>query len=587
MRRLIEDFAIIGDLHTGALVGKDGNIDWLCLPQFDSDAAFCALLGTEENGRWSLAPLQDVVGVRRQYREDSLILETTMRTQCGSVKIIDFMPPRRDGPALVRIVRGVAGSVTMQSRLSCRFAYGRMPPWIRGSEDRFTFAIGPDAITLRSNIPLERDASDLCARFDVTEGQDVTFLFQFHAARGRAPRRRDPHALMDETERFWKDWTSRCSYSGPYRPTVLRSLITLKALIFAPSGGSVAALTTSLPEQLNGQSNWDYRYAWIRDSAFSLEALVNGGYRDEAQAWRDWLIRVLAGEPGKLQIMYSVEGTRRLEEYEANWLRGYEGSTPVRVGNQAYEQFQLGVYGHLMQAIFTAHDRAGVRIDGQTWAMLSRLVEHVALIWREPDAGIWEYREKPAFYTTSRVMAWVALNFALRAVEREGYDGPADRWRRVRDEIAQEVSQRAFNYHRNAFVQSYGSNDLDASILLMPLVGFLPIDDERYKNTLAAIERELCVDGFVMRDSRHARPPTEGAFLACNMWLVENYAMTGRIDEARALFERAAGIANDVGLLAEEYDVRFRRQVGNFPQTFSHATLVNAATRIAQIESVQ
>lgn len=585
MRRLIEDYAFISDMHTGALVAKDGNIDWLCLPRFDSDAAFCALLGAEENGRWSLAPVHDVLSSERRYRGDSLIVETTMRTQDGSVTITDFMPRRKDYPTIVRLVEGLSGTVAMQTRIACRFAYGRMPPWIRRSGDHFALSIGPDAITVRGDVPLDLDAPDLRGDFDVAAGQAVGFLFQFHAADERGPRQADPRELLRETEQFWSDWCGKCAYQGPYRDAVVRSLIALKGLIYAPSGGSVAALTTSLPEQLAGPLNWDYRYAWIRDSAFSVDALVNGGYYDEARAWRDWLLRVLAGEPGRLQIMYSVEGNRRLQEYEADWLRGYEGSTPVRVGNAAYEQFQLGIYGHLMQAIFTAHDQGGVRIDDQAWAMLRRVIEHVTEVWHEPDSGIWEYREKQAFYTTSRVMAWVAMDFAVRAVEERGYEGPADRWRRQRDEIAEEVSQRAFNYHRNAFVESYGSNDLDASVLLMPLVGFLSIDDERYKATLEAIERELCIDGFLMRDSRHANGPTEGAFIPCNMWLVENYAMAGRLDEARALFERVVGIANDVGLLAEEYDVRFRRQVGNFPQTFSHATLVNAATRIAKTQA--
>ncbi|MGH7683639.1 MAG: glycoside hydrolase family 15 protein, partial [Vulcanimicrobiaceae bacterium] len=481
MRRLIEDYAFISDMHTGALVGNDGSIDWLCLPRFDSDAAFCALLGTEENGRWSLAPSGEVVLVERQYRGDSLILETTMHTKEGSVTIVDFMPRRKDGPTLVRLVRGLSGKVAMHTKIACRFSYGRIPPWIRPSGDHFALTVGPDAVTLRSSVPLEFDVPDLRADFDVAEGDEVSFLFQFHSSRDRGPRERDANELLDETEQFWNDWSGKCSYRGPYRRAVVRSLVTLKGLIYAPSGGSAAALTTSLPEQLAGPSNWDYRYAWIRDSAFTVDALVNGGYHEEARAWRDWLLRVLAGEPGRLQIMYSVEGNRRLEEHEADWLLGYEGSAPVRVGNAAYEQFQLGIYGHLMQAIFTAHDTGGVSIDDGAWAMLRRLVEHVIEVWRQPDDGIWEYREKPAFYTTSRVMAWVALDFAVRAVEEQGYDGPADRWRRERDEIAEEVSQRAFNYHRNAFVESYGSNDLDASLLLMPLVGFIKIDDKRYK----------------------------------------------------------------------------------------------------------
>lgn len=591
MRRYIEDFAMIGDLHTGALVSSGGDIDWLCLPQFDSDAAFCALLGDETNGRWSLRPAQPIVSSQRRYRGDTLVLETTLRTQEGSVRLVDFMPPRKEGPTIVRIVQGVSGDVPMETRIACRFAYGTIPPWIHHRGDHLALTVGPDAITLRGDAELQIEDQDVVGRFRIGEGQTAGFVFQWHDAHDRGPRRRDPLDLLEETERYWNEWTSSCTYEGPYREHVLRSLVALKGLIFAPSGGSVAALTTSLPEQLGGAANWDYRFSWIRDSAFTIEALVAGGYHAEARAWRDWLLRVLAGEPQRLQIMYSVVGNRRLEEYEAEWLAGYEGSKPVRIGNQAYKQFQLGIYGHLMQAIFAAHGKAGIRIDDQAWAMLRRLVEHIATVWRNPDSGIWEYRDSPRHYTISRVMAWEALQIAIHAIEEDGYEGPLERWRATRDAISTEIHERGFDLHRNAFVESYGSNHLDAALLLMPLVGFIAIDDERWKATLAAIERELCIDGFVMRDARHVQVglggeahPAEGAFLACNMWLVENYAMAGRVDEAKALFERVAGIANDVGLLAEEYDVRFRRQAGNFPQTFSHATLVNAAVRIAAVE---
>jgi GH15 family glucan-1,4-alpha-glucosidase len=589
MRRAIEDYALISDLHTGALVSTRGSIDFLCLPQFDSDAAFCALLGDEENGCWSLAPVHAVVSTQHEYREDSLVLETTMRTQTGSVKIIDFMPQRRDGPTVVRIVRGLAGTVTMHTRIVCRFAYGSMPPWIHRTGDHVAFTIGPDAIALRSDVELEIDENNVNATFDVREGSSVGFIFQWHDAPLEAPPKRDANDLLRETDEYWRDWAGRCTYDGPYRAQVRRSLITLKALIYQPSGGSVAALTTSLPERLGAGDNWDYRFSWIRDSAFTVDALVNGGYDDEARAWRDWLLRVLAGEPQRLQIMYSIDGNRRLKEYEADWLRGYEGSKPVHIGNEAYEQFQLGIYGHLMQAIFTAHDQANIPIDEQAWARLTLLLDHVCDVWRDPDSGIWEYRESVRHYTISRVMAWVALQFGVQAIEREGYAGTLERWRSVRDEIAAEVRAHAFNERRNAFTQFYGSNDLDASLLLMPLVNFIDIADPQWQGTLRAIEDELCIDGFVIRDSRHIEShrggpqPTEGAFLACNMWLVENYAMAGRKDEAKALFERVLNIANDVGLLAEEYDVRFRRQVGNFPQTFSHATLVNAAVRLSKV----
>ena len=591
MRRFIEDFAMIGDLHTAALISRDGNLDWLCLPRFDSDAAFCALLGTPENGRWSMAPVDEIVAIERRYEPNTLILETTIRTRSGVVRLLDFMPRRKDGPMVVRIVRGISGTVAMETRIGCRFSYGRIPPWLQRRGDHVAMTIGADGIALRSSVELQIEPPDVVARFAVSKGKTETFVFEWHDSSRRAPRARDAVKLLDETRARWRRWAAHCDYKGTHRREVLRSLITLRALIYDPTGGSVAAPTTSLPERLGGSSNWDYRYSWIRDSAFTVAALISCGYHRQAESWRDWLLRVLAGAPERLQIMHSITGERRLEEFEADWLGGYEGSKPVRIGNQAYMQFQLGIYGHLMQAIFAAH-KQGLRINEQAWARLTRLIEHVAAVWQQPDSGIWEYRSRQEHYTLSRVMAWVAMDIAVRAVTEEGYEGPADRWQSVRDEIAAEIHERAFNYRRNAFVEFYGSDDLDASLLLMPLFGFLPIDDDRWKGTLEAIERELCIDGFVMRDSRHVQTgalsgavPTEGAFVACNMWLVENYAMAGRLAEARALFSRVLGIANDVGLLAEEYDVRFRRQVGNFPQTFSHATLINAALRLRKAES--
>ena len=591
MPRLIEDYGLIGDLHTAALVSRQGTIEWLCVPRFDSDSVFAALLGTSDNGSWSLAPVADVRASSRSYRRDSLVLETTMECDGGTVKVIDFMPRREDAPTVVRIVEGVAGSVEMRTRVACRFAFGSLPPWTRHLGDAITMTIGSDALAVRASIPLEIEPPDVRALFTVRAGEKVTFVLQWFPSHYPPPEAVDAHELLAQTESKWREWTKTCPCEGRFRESVTRSLITLKALMYEPTGGSVAAVTTSIPEDPGSDSNWDYRFSWIRDSAFTIDALVGGGYHEEALAWRDWLLRMLGGEPGRLQIMYSVGGDRRLAEYEADWLSGFENSKPVRIGNAAHTQFQLGIYGHLMQAIYTAHEKAGIQIDTEAWAMLSKLIEHVCEVWKLPDSGIWEYRQKPAYYTVSRVMAWVAMNYAVRAVE-EGYDGPIERWRAVRDEIHDEVCERAFHRQRRAFVQSYGSESIDASVLLIPITGFLPADDPRVVQTIATIEEELMIDGFVMRDSRHVardpsgnRRPTEGAFLACNMWLVQNYVFAGRLDDARNLLARVLAVANDIGLFAEEFDVRIGSMVGNFPQTFSHATFVNAALTLLDAEA--
>jgi GH15 family glucan-1,4-alpha-glucosidase len=590
MRRFIEDFGLIGDLHTAALVSQDGSIEWFCAPRFDSDGPFMSLLGGPENGSWTLAPVKAIVSSQRRYRGNTLVLETTLRCEDGTVRLIDFMPRRDQQPTLVRIVEGVEGNVEMQCRIACRFSYGSLPPWTRKLGDTLAMTIGSDALTLHSSIEHELEDSDACAHFSIRPRKRTTFVLQWHASHERPPRARNAEMLLRKTEAEWRRWSARCKYRGLHRESVLRSVITLKALIFEPTGGSTAAVTTSLPEDLGGSSNWDYRYSWLRDSAFTVDALVGCGYHAEARAWRDWLLRVLGGEPGRLQIMYAVNGDRRLPEWQTE-LAGYEGSRPVRAGNDAYRQFQLGIYGHVMQAVFTAHAGARVKIDDQAWAMLSRLIEHVCDTWQAPDSGIWEYRDEEQHYTTSRVMAWVALDCALKLVESDGYAAPKTRWTEARNNIHAEVCERAFSRKRGAFVQSYECDDLDASVLLIPLVEFLPADDQRVRSTLQAIEDELMIEGFVMRDSRHVEPrgaggrPTEGAFLACNMWMVENYVLAGRLQAAQDLFERVAGIASDLGLLSEQYDVRYRRLVGNFPQTFSHATLVNAAVRLSEATS--
>ena len=514
-----------------------------------------------------------------------------MRCETGSVRIVDFMPRRIDNPTIVRIVEGIDGTVEMESLVACRFAFGSLPPWTRRLGDAITMTIGPDALALRGSVEFDIVPPDVRARFSVAAGKKAAFVLHWFPSHLPPPDAVDPFDLEKRTEAAWRNWIKDAVCPGRYSEQILRSLIVLKALTYEPTGGCVAAPTTSLPEDVGGDMNWDYRFAWIRDSAFAIDALVQCGLREEALAWRDWLLRMLGGEPGRLQIMYSVGGDRYLPEYEASWLRGFEDSKPVRIGNAAHVQFQLGIYGHLMQAIFTAHDRADIGIDSEAWAMLSKLVEHVCKVWTLRDSGIWEYRETPEYFTSSRVMAWVALDRAVRAIE-EGYDGPLERWKNVRDEIHAEVCDRGFSHARKAFVQSYGSQSLDASVLLLPIVGFLPATDPRMVQTIATLERELMIEGFIMRDSRHVErdpsgnlKPLEGAFLACNSWLVQCYILAGRLEEARDLLERMIAIGNDVGLYAEEYDVRLKAMVGNFPQTFSHATFVNAAMMLLAAEA--
>lgn len=579
IRPLIEDLALIGDLHTAALVSRQGTIEWLCLPHFDSGACFAALLGDERNGCWTLAPKEPAVAVARRYRDQTLVLETTLQTQSGEVRVIDFMPRRIRAPVVIRIVEGLSGSVTMRTQIAHRFEYGSLPPWVQRRDEALTFTVGENATVLRSSIELQVDGPDAVAEFAIAAGESASFVLQWYPSYEDPPGALDARQTLEETEELWRAWAGRCRYRGPYRDAVVRSLITLKALTYEPSGGCVAAPTTSLPERLGGDRNWDYRYAWIRDSALTIEALVTGGYDEDARAWRDWLLRVLAGAPEQLQIMYTITGAQRIDEYFLDALPGYEGSRPVRIGNAAYRQFQLGMYGHLMDAAVMAR-AAGIEIDPAAWQMLVKLLQFVNKHWRDPDYGIWELRRRPRRYTTSAVMAWVAFDRAIAVAQASDRDCPIDQWRATRASIADEICKCGFSKRRGAFVQSYGSKKLDASLLLIPMVGFLPASDERVAGTLAAIERELLFDGLVLRSSRSiARngEPNEGAFIACNLWLVQNYAMIGRMEEATALFERLLGLANDVGLLSEEYDVVRQRLVGNFPQTFSHAVLVNTA----------
>jgi GH15 family glucan-1,4-alpha-glucosidase len=587
--RQIEDFALIGDLHTAALVSRGGAIEWLCVPRFDSPSAFASLLGDRNNGCWTLAPRDGVLESHWRYMPGTLVLENTLRTQSGSIQIIDFMPRREDTPTIVRIVKGVEGSVAMSMQLVCRFSYGYLAPWTRWIGEALTMTVGANAVALRSTIELRTDGPDTYAEFTIDPGAMETFVLQWYPSHQDPPDARDAIEAYRETCASWEEWSGRCAYQGAYREAVARSVITLKALMYEPTGGCVAAATTSLPEQLGGAKNWDYRFAWLRDSAITIEALVEGGYLAEARAWRDWLLRMLAGEPEKLQIMYSVSGEPRIEEYTIDWLRGYEGAVPVRIGNAAYTQFQLGIYGNTMEAIFNAH-KAGIEIDRNAWEMLCNMLDYVCDHWRDPDSGIWELREKPMHYTHSRVMAWVAFDRAIKIVEAENeFRGPVDRWYEARSQIHDDVCRRGFSRRRHAFVQAYENHDLDASLLMIPLVGFLPIDHEYVVQTLRAIERDLMVDGFVMRMSRDIKRDAlgkvainEGSFLPCNFWLAGCYVLEGRLAEARALFERTAGVANDLGLLSEEYDPVRKRQVGNTPQTFSHATLVYAAMMLSK-----
>ena len=580
----LEHYALIGDLQSAALVGSDGSIDWLCLPRFDSGACFAALLGTADHGRWVLAPTGGHSTARRRYRNGTLVLESEFETADGVVRVVDCMPPRGSQPELVRVVDGISGCVPMETDLVVRFDYGRVVPWVSRRDGRLSAVAGPDALWLDAEVALHGDDMHTRGEFSVREGESVAFVLTWHPSHEAGPPPGDARALVADTERWWREWSRRCDYVGPWREEVVSSLVALKALIHRPTGGIVAAPTTSLPEHIGGVRNWDYRFCWLRDATFTLLALIEAGYLDEARAWRDWLLRAVAGDPADMQIMYGAAGERRLTELELDWLPGYEGSVPVRTGNAASGQFQLDVYGELMDALHQARVH-GLAPDPQAWALQRALLGFLEDAWRRPDEGIWEVRGGTRHFVHSKVMAWVAFDRGVQAVERFGLDGPVDRWRKQREEIRREVLRRGYDRQRRTFVQAYDSTDLDAALLMIPLVGFLPADDPRVRGTVEAIERELMLDGFVLRyrtdTSEDGLPPGEGAFLPCTFWLVDCLALIGRRDDAVALFERLLGLANDVGLLSEEYDPTRQRLVGNFPQAFTHIGLVNSARNLA------
>lgn len=581
----IEDYAVIGDCHTAALVARDGSIDWLCFPRFDSGACFAALLGSEENGRWLLSPTNKIHSVRRRYREDTLVLETDYETEDGAVTLIDCMPPRSKEPDVVRMVVGRRGQVRMRMRLTIRFDYGSIVPWVRRTHKGIRAIAGPDTLVLQTNVDLRGEGLTTIAEFTVSEGERVPFVLLWHPSHEPTPSIDDPQDTIVHTERWWREWSSRCTYEGPWRANVLRSLITLKALTYAPTGGIVAAPTTSLPEQLGGTRNWDYRYCWIRDATFTLYSLIHGGYTDEAHAWRDWLLRAVAGKPSELNIMYGLAGERRLTELEIGWLPGYEGSAPVRTGNAAHRQFQLDVYGEVMDALYVAR-REGLPPDENAWRVQRALIEFLESAWTKPDEGIWEVRGPRRHFTHSKVMAWVAVDRTVKAIERFGLKGPVERWRKLCSAIHDEVCRKGFDTERNTFVQFYGGKELDASLLMIPLVGFLSPDDPRVRGTIAAIQSDLVRDGFVARynpkEEVDGLPPGEGVFLPCTFWLADNLALQGRLSDAQQLFERLLSLCNDVGLLSEEYDSEKRRLVGNFPQAFTHVSLINTACNLSR-----
>jgi GH15 family glucan-1,4-alpha-glucosidase len=580
----IEDYALIGDTQAAGLVGKDGSIDWLCLPRFDSPACFAALLGDESHGRWLIAPPGDVRKVGRRYRPGTLVLETDFHTGDGVLQVVDSMPIRDEAPDVVRVARCLEGRVAVRMELILRFDFGRVVPWVRKvPEGGLTAIAGPDAVHLIPGRPTRGKDLTTVAEFDLDAGEEVGFVLTWYPSHEPVPKPVDAIAATRETTEWWEEWSARSRVDGGHGDLVQRSLITLKALTYAPTGGIVAAPTTSLPEFIGGVRNWDYRFCWVRDATLTLQSLMNAGYMDEARAWRDWLLRAVAGSPSEMQIMYGPAGERRLTELVLDWLPGYEGSAPVRIGNAASDQFQIDVYGELMDALAQGRE-GGIEADEAAWRLQVALMRYLESAWDEPDEGIWEVRGERRHFVHSKVMAWVAFDRAVRMVERMGQEGPVDRWRELRDRVHREVCERGYDPKRNTFTQSYGSRGLDAATLMIPVVGFLPPDDKRVIGTVEAIQREICVDGFVLRyDTREADdglPPGEGAFLPCSFWLADCLTLIGRHDEARELFDRLTGLANDVGLLAEEYDPKLGRQVGNFPQAFTHVGLVNTAMNL-------
>jgi GH15 family glucan-1,4-alpha-glucosidase len=581
----IEDYALIGDTHTAGLVGRDGSLDWLCVPRFDSGACFAALLGTPENGRWLLAPASGGAATRRYYSEASLVLVQEWDTPEGSVRVTDFMPLRHNRPRVFRMVEGLSGHVRMQTELLVRFEYGSQIPWVVQTAEGIRAVAGPDALVLESPVPLEGEHMRHRADFEVRQGESLSFRLQWEPSFQDGVGDLDADRALEETLSYWANWSSRLNeVHGEWESMVQRSLLVLKALTYAPTGGIVAAPTTSLPEAIGGPRNWDYRYCWVRDATLTIDDLVQAGCREEAKDWLWWLVRAAAGNPAQLQIMYGVAGERRLPELEMDWLDGYEGSKPVRLGNAAALQFQLDVYGELMEAIDLARTH-GIDADGAIWDLQVAVLEFVEAHWDRPDQGIWELRGPPQALVYSRVMAWVAMDRGVKAIEKHGLEGPLERWRSVRDAIHEQVCERGFNRRLGTFTQAYGSEELDASLLMLPLVGFLPIQDPRVVGTVEAVQRELLSDGFVLRYRNSSGVDglagDEGTFLPCSLWLVSCLALMGRVDEARELMERVVGVANDLGLFAEEYDTRRGRLVGNFPQAFTHVAFINAARHLA------
>ena len=580
MASRIEDYALIGDCETAALVDRHGSIDWLCWPDFSSPSCFTAMLGTEDNGFWRICPEGQAWSASRCYREHTLILETTFEGDEGAARVIDFMPIRDNNSDVVRIVEGVRGKVDLRMMLSLRFDYGRTVPWVTAIEDGIRAVAGPGVAVLHASVPVHGEELKSVAEFTVRQGEKVWFTLTYGDSFKPDPEPIDAKQALEDTEAFWTNWAGKMNYDGEYREAVERSLITLKAMTFRPTGGLVAAPTTSLPEQMGGTRNWDYRYCWLRDTTFTLLAMTTAGYFDEACEWQDWLLRAIAGSPDQVQIMYGLKGERSLVEWEADWLAGYENSKPVRIGNAASEQVQLDIYGEMLDTFFHALKGLGKHTE-EDFRVLALLLGHLETIWKDPDEGIWETRGGKQQFTYSKTMAWVAFDRAVLIAERLGIDAPVEKWKQVRDAIHEQVCRMGFDPQKNSFVQHYGSDDLDASTLLMALVGFLPATDPRLRGTVEAIERELMCGGFVMRYStaqaKDGLPPGEGAFLACSFWLVSCLKAIGREDDARKLFERLLELRNDLGLLSEEYDVTQKRQVGNFPQAFSHIALVNAA----------
>ncbi|MEU3437565.1 glycoside hydrolase family 15 protein [Streptomyces sp. NPDC006863] len=588
----IEDYALIGDMQTAALVCRDGTADWLCLPRFDSHAVFAGLLGTEEHGFWRLGPAraegtEPANADRRSYRGDSLILESEWDTPRGTVQVTDFMPPRDGAPQLIRIVEGVSGRVPMRSELRMRFSYGRVTPWVHKVDNRTVAVAGPDSVWLDTEAETYGQNLTTYSDFTVGPGDRVAFTISWQPSHHEPPALPEPENSLEATETFWREWVEQCTYHGPYREAVVRSLITLKALTYAPTGGIVAAPTTSLPEEIGGVRNWDYRYTWLRDAAITLSSLLRTGYREEARAWREWLLRAVAGDPENLQIMYGIAGERELGEAELDWLPGYENSTPVRVGNGAANQLQLDVYGEVTEALHLAH-MTGLTRNDYAMGLQLKLIEYLEKHWEEPDEGIWEVRGPRRHFVHSKVMAWVAVDRTIKLIESGDADGPLERWYELRDDIHRDVCERGYDKERNTFTQSYGSKELDASLLLIPQMGFLPPDDKRVIGTIEAIQRELSTeDGFILRYPTEGEDAgvdglegDEGAFLACSFWMADDLAMIGRVDEARQLFEKLLSLRNDLGLLAEEWDSNLQRQVGNFPQAFSHVPLIDTALRL-------